>query len=328
MKRNNILVIDDEVNIAQTLADLLELKGYEVQTAQNGLAGLTKAVRETPDLILCDVMMPKMDGYKVLEAIRENNKLKKIPFIFLSAKGSSENFRTGLDLGADDYMVKPIDANHLYEVIENRLERYNHLLEIGHLEENQRMTGELHDTLQQTLLGLKMNLAYILENTADHPFQNRIKQGLDTTNLALYQLRMIIEDADITFQETDFITALNNLANRVNGYVPFEIRIKTEINREIEKEQSKVLLRTMFEIFNNTIKHSEAEKLEIHISSDDKGLQLIISDDGCGFDIKQVKGGHGLKSISKRVESIGGSFLLNSTVGKGTTVKISLKNDA
>ncbi len=324
--KKNILVIDDEVNIAQTLADLLELKGYSVQVANNGLAGFTRAVRETPDLILCDVMMPKMDGYEVLEAIREHQKLKQVPFIFLTAKGSNEDFRSGMDLGADDYMLKPIDARHLYDVIENRLGRYEHLLEVGHIEENERISAELHDTLQQTLLGLKMKLTHILENTPDQQLQSKVQDSLETANMALSQLRMIIEDADIMYQDTNFITAISNVVTKVNSYVPFEIILNVSFDREVEKDLSQVLLRTIFEILNNTIKHSEAKKLEINFASDDKGIKLTASDDGRGFDPNVSTNGHGLYSIRKRIEQVGGEVEIQSSIGKGTTVTITLNH--
>lgn len=326
--KKNILVIDDEVNIAQTLADLLELKGYEVQTANNGLAGFTRAIKETPDLILCDIMMPKMDGYEVLEAIREHEKLKQIPFIFLTAKGTPDDFRSGMDLGADDYMLKPIDARHLYNVIENRLGRYEHLVEVGQMEENNRITAELHDTLQQTILGIKMNISYILEHSPDHPMTSKLKESLETANLALSQLRMIIEDADIMYQDTNFITAISNVVSKVSSYVPFEIQLHVNFDHEIDKEVSQVLLRTIFEILNNTIKHSEAKKLEISFSSTDDGIQLTTTDDGCGFDINHSNKGHGLKSMRKKIEEIGGQLEIISSTGKGTTILISINQQS
>ncbi len=329
MMNENILIIDDEINIAQTLADLLELRGYTVRTAFNGLAGFTKALKEMPDLILCDVMMPKMDGYEVLEAIREHEELKKIPFIFLTAKGNQEDFRSGMDLGADDYMVKPVDAGHLFKIIEKRLKKHEHLLELGHSEENQRIVGELHDTLQQTLLGLKMNLAYILENTEEGHIRSKVEESVKVANLSLSQLRMIIEDSDIFAQEVDFNAAVNNLAKRVDAYVPFELRVSTSIHQEIDKKSSQSLFRVLFEILNNAIKHSSASLMEIGISSDNQRVvRLIAKDNGNGFDLNQIKGGHGLKGIKQRVAKIGGSVKIDSSVGQGTIIEVSINPGA
>lgn len=121
MKR--ILVIEDEPEMRRNLATLLRLEKFEPLTAENGRTGLELARREAPDLILCDVMMPELDGYGVLQALRADPRLALIPFIFLTARGEREDLRNGMNLGADDYLTKPVAKGELLRAIEARLQR-------------------------------------------------------------------------------------------------------------------------------------------------------------------------------------------------------------
>src|SRR5712671_2901066 len=118
-----ILVIEDEPEMRRNLTALLRYKKYEPIAAQNGRMGVEIARREKPDLILCDVTMPELDGYGVLGALQADPSLSLIPFIFLTAKGEKEDLRTGMNLGADDYLTKPVANNDLVRAIEARLNR-------------------------------------------------------------------------------------------------------------------------------------------------------------------------------------------------------------
>ena len=119
MKR--ILLIEDDKALRENTEELLELCGYSVTTASNGKIGIETAIKILPDLIVCDIMMPEVDGYGVLENISNNEKTKQIPFIFLSAKTEHKEIRKGMDLGADDYLTKPFEEEDLTSAIESRL---------------------------------------------------------------------------------------------------------------------------------------------------------------------------------------------------------------
>ena len=125
MKR--ILVIEDNADVRENLGEILSLSGYEVMTAENGKIGAAKALADLPDLILCDIMMPELDGYGVLHIISRSAKTADIPFIFLTAKAEKEDFRRGMSLGADDYIIKPFDDVALLQTIENRLKKSERL---------------------------------------------------------------------------------------------------------------------------------------------------------------------------------------------------------
>src|ERR1039457_4934210 len=118
-----ILVIEDDPAMRANLRDILEMENFSPLLASNGREGIAVAKRELPDLILCDVQMPKQDGHEVLETLRADAVTARIPFIFLTAKGERADVRTGMNLGADDYLVKPVRVVDLLEAIAARLER-------------------------------------------------------------------------------------------------------------------------------------------------------------------------------------------------------------
>jgi DNA-binding NarL/FixJ family response regulator len=118
-----ILVIEDEPEMRRNITALLRYYDYEPIAAENGVAGVDAARREKPDLILCDVMMPELDGYGVLQSLQTDELLARIPFIFLTAKGEKDDLRNGMNLGADDYLTKPVANADLVRAIEARLRR-------------------------------------------------------------------------------------------------------------------------------------------------------------------------------------------------------------
>ena len=120
---NKILIIEDEPRMRKNMATVLKMEGFEVATAANGREGVEAAQREQPALILCDVMMPELDGYGVLAALRADEATARIPFIFLTAKGEKADLRAGMNLGADDYLTKPADIDDLLAAIQTRLAR-------------------------------------------------------------------------------------------------------------------------------------------------------------------------------------------------------------
>ena len=118
-----ILIIEDEPEMRRNIATILRLEKYQPVPAENGRKGVELAKHERPDLILCDVMMPELDGYGVLRELRADTELALIPFIFLTAKGEKEDLRSGMNLGADDYLTKPVAKTDLLDAIEARLTR-------------------------------------------------------------------------------------------------------------------------------------------------------------------------------------------------------------
>jgi DNA-binding response OmpR family regulator len=124
-----ILLIEDNEDICSNTAEILELSNYQVITAENGKIGLEKAISEKPDLIICDIMMPVLDGYGVLHAVHKNEGIKNTPFIFLTAKTERSDFRKGMELGADDYITKPFTGTELLNAVDGRLKKHDLLVQ-------------------------------------------------------------------------------------------------------------------------------------------------------------------------------------------------------
>jgi CRP/FNR family cyclic AMP-dependent transcriptional regulator len=118
-----ILLIEDNDEIRENTAEILELSNYKVLTAENGKRGVELAMGNKPDLIVCDIMMPVLDGYGVLMTLQKNSETQNIPFIFLTAKAERNDFRKGMELGADDYITKPFEGSELLNAIEGRLRK-------------------------------------------------------------------------------------------------------------------------------------------------------------------------------------------------------------
>jgi CheY-like chemotaxis protein len=120
---NSILVIDDNKDIRENTAELLELAGYKTFMAENGRKGVELALQEKPSLIICDIMMPELDGYGVLYLIRKNPQTENIPLIFLTAKEGRNDLRKGLAMGADNYIPKPYEEMELLSAVDIGLKK-------------------------------------------------------------------------------------------------------------------------------------------------------------------------------------------------------------
>lgn len=122
-----ILIIEDNEDVRENLEEILDLYGYDTETAINGTDGVKKALANPPDIILCDIMMPELDGYGTLKILSQKPITADIPFVFLTAKSEKEDFRRGMNLGADDYITKPFYKDDLLQVIEMRLKKSERL---------------------------------------------------------------------------------------------------------------------------------------------------------------------------------------------------------
>ncbi len=124
-----ILSVDDDPTIRAMIVDILEIQDYDVISADNGMSGIESAKKHLPDLIICDVEMPDMNGWSMLEEVRKSEDLQETPFIFLTGLNSMQNLRQGMNLGADDYLTKPFTFEELTQAVQTRLEKHQVLKE-------------------------------------------------------------------------------------------------------------------------------------------------------------------------------------------------------
>lgn len=137
MIKVKVLVIEDETEIRANLLELLDLEGYDIIGADNGATGLIGALEHKPDIILCDVMMPELDGHEVLAALRQEPETALTPFIFLTALADKGDIRKGMTLGADDYITKPFTCSEVIKAIETRLQKQTAIAEKKEIEQAQ-----------------------------------------------------------------------------------------------------------------------------------------------------------------------------------------------
>ncbi len=166
-----ILLIEDDTALRENTAELLELSDYKVITSPNGKVGIVKAKEEKPDIIVCDIMMPEVDGYGVLEALSCDTATNHIPFIFLSAKTEHKEIRKGMDLGADDYLTKPFEEDELLSAIESRLAKAALLSKVV---KDQEFSASAINTSEDS--GLR-NLHELKNFFDDHGVISKFKKG-------------------------------------------------------------------------------------------------------------------------------------------------------
>src|SRR6201997_4574134 len=193
-----ILVIEDEPEMRRNLTTVLRLEQFRALAAENGRIGIELAKKEKPDLIFCDVMMPELDGYGMIAALRADPETAAIPFIFLTAKGEKPDIRAGMNLGADDYLTKPVAKHDLLAAIHSRLQRAvqqavpefkPNFHSAGPLEEVLGLTPRVAETLLWLAQGkTNSEIATILGNSEStvkkHVIEIFEKLGLETRTAA------------------------------------------------------------------------------------------------------------------------------------------------
>jgi len=223
-----ILIVEDDKHIVEAITDLLELKNYEVYTANNGLVGLNKLPQTRPDLIILDLMMPVMDGLQFISELRKNSSFKHLPVVMLTAKHTQENRIEGLEFGADYYITKPFDHKELLLIIENILSRREQVIEktlyqpeqIFAESKDKQFLASLHDLVMENIRNEGLNLQDIADKLSYSPssIQKKIKR---LTNKSVSQFvrefrleyaRQLIEQDAASIKEIAFQSGFHSHA--------------------------------------------------------------------------------------------------------------------
>ena len=291
---SKILVIDDSPGIREATQELLEAEGFEVYGAENGQSGLDIANRQPPDLILCDVMMPGLDGYDVLRGLQQDELTADIPFIFLTAKSSKADQRQGMELGADDYLTKPFSRDELLQAIRARLNRQG-----GLKDRFQRKLDDLRNNLAQSLphelntpLSIILMTADTLQNDELSPEENReMCRMLDT---AARRLQNLIEKF-LLYSELEILWADQSQHYRPPTFIPPGVPIQPTISEIAHTKANQ--MRRMLDL-----------KLDFNQMSD-QSLKLSISD----------------KWFKRLVEELIDNAFRYSRLGKPVSIRATLK---
>ena len=247
-----ILAIEDEAKIRDNIQDILELEGFTVLTAENGKVGVEFAQEQRPDLIVCDVSMPKLNGYDVLVALRQDPSTIEIPFIFLTANASRADIRKGMSLGADDYLTKPFTPTELLEAIATRLEkqavmkeRYRDLLE-------KTFNSAEHSTTARNLTSIQtidnnqtvrvIQPTGVLDVTNCNQLRREIMQVVDAGSR-----HVLVDCQNLTFMDSSGLAALV-LASQKVSEANSKLAI-CSINQQIEMLFALSSMDDIFEIY-------------------------------------------------------------------------------
>lgn len=353
----NILIIEDEELIRESIAEYLTVEGYTCITASDGIDGVQKAKEHKPDLILCDVNMPGLDGHQVLQDLRAESRTSTIPFIFLSAMVQKNDLRKGMILGADDYLTKPFQPEDLLNSVRTRLEKYSELQKkIDTLKDSIALAlpHELQTPLVAIIGYAEMLIDKFRENHDDEAleFSEAILQaGLRLNrlikNFIFYEkLELMKEDPQlIKLSEDTCIISFNLIGDLVNK-VAKRFNRNDDLNIAVEGGIVKIpmtyLLPLVEELVDNALKFSNpGSKVSINCKQSDNRYYISVTDFGRGMTREQIANvnaylqferekyeqqgmGLGLTISTKIVEIFGGEISINSKYGEMTEVKVTL----
>jgi two-component system, sensor histidine kinase and response regulator len=358
-----ILIIEDETAVRTTIRDILEAYGFDTLTAKNGFDGVKLARAHLPELILCDVNMPQLDGYGVLEELQKLPSTMGIPLIFLTANAERHQIRSGMDSGAQDYLTKPFEAMELVNAVRAQLrkqalmsEKYENTLRLTY----KNITYALPHELRTPLMGLlgyvylleieneTINSAQILDYTvAMNRFGGRLQKVIENY-LVFAQLEVMSHDPEqlealrnhIIGHPGEFIAQeAEQIAKTANRVDDLELHVNS-VGLQISEQDLRKIIN---EVVDNAFKFSHTgNKVTVTTTTEDDHYIISISDTGRGMTIEQIRAvrefmqfervmyeqqgiGLGLAIARRLVELHNGDIDILSTPGRGTTVVMSFR---
>jgi two-component system, sensor histidine kinase and response regulator len=361
MKR--ILVIEDDVSLREFMIKyFLEKEGYFVITAENGEVGLQKAKVEAPDLIICDIMMPKMNGYEVIQALHQQPSTASIPFIFLTAMSDRANIRDGMNLGADDFLTKPFVSQELISAVGKRLEkkaktetRANERLEVLRTKITSVLPHEF-----RTPLSTILSASNILLDEYATIDKEELREMVNYINISAQRLNRLIENY-LLYINLENVTNTTDMRNEATLVSEQHIR-ETAFNqvRKHHRDGSLVwritppptptrvaisegyLNKVIEEVIDNCCKFSEPDTpITITMETTKEHLTLEFVDEGIGMTVEQIQqigafmqfnretqeqqgGGFGLTLAKKILELHDATMHIESSVGTRTMIRFSI----
>jgi signal transduction histidine kinase len=287
MGDGKILVIEDEAAILNNILEMLELEGFEVIGAENGLAGVRRAREHKPDLIICDITMPELDGYEVLVLLRSDPATVAIPFIFLTARADRPFMRHGMELGADDYLTKPFSLGELRSAVASRLERHQAILDATHkdLDQAKRTLIQLVAHELRTPLVSISAVTDILSRQSGNLSGGQLRELLDTLERGSQRLNRVVEQViliiqletgtlsqesirqnGMPIQPSDLLIASVDLARRFAYHQP-DVSIKVD-----ERDRDLAILGDI-----RALRHALAELITNALSFSPQGDQVSVA---------------------------------------------------
>ena len=361
---SRILVIEDVRVLRDDIVQILQLEGYEAFAAADGRAGLELARRIRPDIVICDIMLPELDGYGVLAGLQERPDTALIPFVFLTALTDRSDIRKGMVRGADDYLTKPFQVDELLISVRSQIQKRKELSsyfdhQIQRLRHNitTALPHEIRTPLN-TIIGFSEMLALQAEGLDP----DRIKEWGDHINIAAKRLHRMFENymyfvkAEVTAYQSDLSkTEYRNARYEFCAYTieqqamavadRYERMNDLKINADqvdLVQVSTRHLQKMIHELVDNAFKFSEAgAEVQVSATVEDGHYKIEVSDQGKGMTKEQLDAigtyiqfereiheqqglGLGLSIVKRLTELFGGTFSIYSLPGQGTQVTVNL----
>lgn len=306
---SKILVIEDEFLIRENLLERLGAEGFDTVGAENGSDGIKLAIADKPDLIICDVMMPEVDGYEVLKTLRQNPHTAAVPFIFLTAKADKAALRQGMELGADDYLTKPFTKTELLGAVATRLEK--HAVVAQHFEEElEGFVQGITDVLPEELLNPIYQIFSLTQKLVEEHEEIKPQEILATAeniNAATMYLHRLMENfviysklksLSIKSQEVETLTSCrtsnpNSLIVDIAKQKAAQYNRESDLNLNVARAGVKIaehdLKKIIEEIVDNAFKFSETDTpVDIKATIENDIYKITIANTGCSMTLEQI----------------------------------------
>ena len=355
-----ILIVEDTLAIREEIFDILVMENYTVFQAENGKIGFEIALKENPDLIISDILMPELNGIEMFKKLQTHKKTISIPLIFLSAKGEKEDIRKGMNLGAEDYLTKPINVNDLLDAVENKIKKKNIIdqkiidktITLSAILQIQRdeldnyahlISHELKSSLRNVSDLLAWSQEELQETNNLEDSTNTIQlmgEKVEKMELLLVKLEQYKNITNTTFKDTTISS------NAIAKLVINEIHIPAHISIKIKNElpvlfADESMLKKVFEILiQNALDHIDKESgfIELGYKTTEKDYVFSVKDNGIGIDPKYHKKifkmfqviesnkstGTGLSIAEKIISHYNGKIYVESTPNIETTFYFNL----
>lgn len=375
----SILLVDDTPNNLDVLIEFLQEYGFNLRVALSGESALERIRYDAPDIVLLDVLLPNIDGFETCRQLKADPATRDIPIIFMTSLASAEDKVRGFEVGAVDYVTKPLQqaevlaritlhlrqrdmaqdlaAQHQQLLQSSQVERQRLLDAVAEQrtqlrvlsakltdvqeEERRRLSRELHDEMGQSLTALSFNLAAIdkelssnnFPSTTSQTLHSRVTESIQLTNETLDQIREISADLrPATLDDLGLVPTLRWYVGRFTKRTTIVVEFEEEGFDQYPRLSPAIetaLYRMIQEALTNVTRHADATRVMLHLAVTATAVTATVSDNGHGFEpaasiSESGPSGIGLLGMTERAKLLGGSCRVDSTIGRGTSIDISL----